>query len=44
MPRDRQAVGSCPRCNRGTVNCSHNKFMDGERRFHFGAPLLRLRS
>ncbi len=34
MPRDRQEIGQCTRCNRGTVNCSHNKFMDGTLEIH----------
>ena len=34
MPRARQEIGQCTRCNRGTVICSHNKFMDGTREIH----------
>jgi hypothetical protein len=33
MPRDRQEIGQCTRCKRGTVNCSHNLLGMGHRRF-----------
>ncbi len=28
MPRDRMAIGSCEACHAGSVNCSHNRFVD----------------
>jgi hypothetical protein len=31
MPRDRQPVGACSRCQ-GPVTCSYNVFQDGEER------------
>jgi hypothetical protein len=34
MPRDRQEIGLCTRCNRGTLNCSYNRFQDGTREIH----------
>jgi ssDNA-binding Zn-finger/Zn-ribbon topoisomerase 1 len=34
MPRDRQTIGSCPRCNRGPVTCSYNRFANETREIH----------
>lgn len=31
MQRDRQTVGSCPRCKQGTVTCFYNRFVKLER-------------
>jgi ssDNA-binding Zn-finger/Zn-ribbon topoisomerase 1 len=29
MPRDRQAAGTCAKCGTGTVQCTHNRFVNG---------------
>lgn len=29
MGRDRQSVGTCGKCQRGTLTCSHNRFDNG---------------
>jgi hypothetical protein len=34
MPRDQQASGLCTQCDRGTVSCSHNEFVDATRTIH----------
>ena len=34
MPRDRQEIGQCTRCNPGTVTCSYNKFTNETREIH----------
>ena len=39
MARGQQAIGLCTRCNRGTVNCSHNKSWTGRGRFILGSTV-----
>jgi hypothetical protein len=34
MPRDRQAIGLCTRCNHGTKTCTYNKFLNATREIH----------
>ena len=34
MARDRQTIGPCSRCSRGTVSCSHNQFLEDTRTIH----------